>query len=301
MELRIPNVLLLGNGINRRFGDMSWEQLLANISCRGITADEVKAIDCPSPLKAVYLSEDNVSGSIKKMCAGKSYTIISNEEADLIREYLSIGFDDIMTSNYSYEIELSALNTDRIKENRLARLAEHTNEVKRCESKYMLHTYYPLSFGEKHSRIWHIHGEYRKPDSMVLGHYYYASLLGRLTEINRSRKNSYSLRAKYDTAPKLSSWFDSFIWGNVYVVGFGFALSETDMWWLINRKKRETAPKGKLYFYNTYDENDENSSITVELLRIMGAEVIDIPVRDNNWVAAYKTVCSDIKKRMKGE
>ena len=45
-------------------------------------------------------------------------------------------------------------------------------------------------------------------------------------------------------------WLDSFIMGNVYILGFGFDFSELDLWWLIKQKKRENAePHGKVIFY----------------------------------------------------
>ena len=38
-------------------------------------------------------------------------------------------------------------------------------------------------------------------------------------------------------------WLDSFVLGNVNILGLGMDFSELDLWWLLNRKKRESAAR----------------------------------------------------------
>ena len=53
----------------------------------------------------------------------------------------------------------------------------------------------------------------------------------------------------------------------MYVLGFGYDVSEFDLWWLLDRKHREKAETGKIYFYSpepsTFDEKRE-------LLKVFG-------------------------------
>ena len=47
----------------------------------------------------------------------------------------------------------------------------------------------------------------------------------------------------------MKSWIDYFILGDLYILGFGFDFAEFDLWWLVNRKLREKADCGEIYFY----------------------------------------------------
>ena len=67
-----------------------------------------------------------------------------------------------------------------------------------------------------------------------------------------------------------NSWIDSFILGDIYVLGFGFGLSEFDLWWLLNRKKREKAAHGKVYFY---EPGGDKFNEKFELLKLLNVEI----------------------------
>lgn len=70
----------------------------------------------------------------------------------------------------------------------------------------------------------------RKSSSVILGHYFYASSLSKWQQFFRKRGNSYEQRYKKGLPP-----LNDF--------------SEFDLWWLLDRKKREKAPHGNLHFY----------------------------------------------------
>ena len=67
------------------------------------------------------------------------------------------------------------------------------------------------------------------------------------------------------------SWLEYFIFGDVYVVGFGMDLSEIDLWWLLNRKKREELPHGKTVFIK--DANEELDMMKRSMLEVMDVEI----------------------------
>lgn len=202
---------------------------------------------------------------------------------------LSKGFDEILTTNYSYELELAALNCDRFSsDNRLKNMSTHTCEVKKSEAKYMLHTYNSVNYSGSENHIWHIHGEARKPNSMILGHYYYANYLCRLKEISDKRKNIYQMNQRDNKETIINSWFDAFVMGDVYIIGFGFSLSELDLWWLLNRKKREKANHGRVYFYEIVGSKPEEyaQKAKYELLKAMGCEV-EVILAKGDWEGEY--------------
>jgi hypothetical protein len=239
-------ILFLGNGINRAFNGLSWQDLLNRISKRtDINADSLKA---PMPLRAVLLTNDGIDKALEenhKYFFGK---IESAEHAKTLRRLLTVGFDDILTVNYSYELEATALGQSEISEKQIKKKMDTTGE--RAEPVYLLHTYNKAVCDETVNRIWHIHGESRKPGSMILGHYLYGNLLGRIrNELDRSGKR-YDYLQKHGKPIGYDSWIDSFILGDVYILGCGFDLSEIDLWWLLNRRQREKANKGKVYYYD---------------------------------------------------
>ena len=299
MKNRKPRILLLGNGINRAFNSDSWDDLLNSIDRRPDRYD-ISGFHCPEALKAILITEDNVDKAlkIKKETLANLGTEKPEKQMRLLRRLLGLSFDEILTTNYSYELETAALGACRVNERSLRRMQAHTDEVSRCESNFLLHTYNRVELGDGERRIWHIHGEARKPDSMILGAYYYGNLLGKMIDLNKKRGNYYSLPRTTGEPPKIRSWTDAFILGDVYILGFGFGFSETDMWWLLNRKKRERGSVGKTYFYELKPPSEINRA-KLDLLKLMGVRIIYNTVEDNDWQAAYERAVADIERKVR--
>lgn len=294
------NILLIGNGINRAYKCNSWNEMLQNLSVKKYTKDEIEKLGCPEPMKAILVTEDNIDKQLKNN-KESLFGEIKPNNYKLYEEILSLNIDDILTTNYSYEFEMTALGKESISEKEVKKLQAHTNEVDKCEPKYLLHTYNRLNYNGNEKRIWHIHGEARKPNSMILGHYYYAGLLSKLNEINEKRSYRYKMNSKYNKPTDIKSWFDGFIMGNLYILGFGMSYSETDIWWLLNRKRREEATHGKTVYFNIHDKSKDNSEneTLCKMLEIIGVEVESIDVNDNDWVNAYQIAINKIKNDTK--
>ena len=293
MKYGIPKILLLGNGINRAFNSDSWDDLLNTIDRRAERYD-IGDYRCPETLKAVLVTEDNVDRALseQKERLGNLGTEKPEKQMRLLRRLLNAGFDEILTTNYSYELETAALGHGRVNERALKRMQGHTDEVGRCETSLMLHTYNAFEFGGRGHRVWHVHGEARKPDSMILGAYYYGGLLGKMIDLNKKRGNVYS-----QPKPQIRSWTDAFILGDVYILGFGMGFAESDMWWLLNRKKRGGNNVGKTYFYELKPEKDINRA-KMDLLSLMNVEIIYKSVRGNDWQSVYEWAVGDIEERL---
>lgn len=295
MKTRKPQILLLGNGINRAFDSDSWDDLLNSIDRRRERYD-IGGFHVPEALKAILLTEDNVDKALKSKKHALANLGAKKPEAQmrLLRRLLALPFDEILTTNYSYELETAALGSHSLSENALRNMQSHSDEVARCEHRFLLHTFNRVKLENTEHRVWHIHGEARKPDSMILGAYFYGNLLGKLVELNKKRGAYYS---QTEGAPRIRSWADAFILGDVYILGFGFGFSETDLWWLLNRKKRERGSAGKTYFYELKPIEETNRA-KLDLLKLMGVRIVYNAVVDGDWREAYERAVADIEKRV---
>ncbi len=292
--MKPPAVLLLGNGLNNAFNGTQWNALIHKMACQ---TDLPEKMNLPYPMQ------------IQLATCGKYAQVLCDRREDLagiqpqgaflkwLQQLMAMGFDDILTTNYSYELERSIFpkeldNAQTIK--RIRRMMDTT--LDRAESRYMLHTFNRA--GE--NRIWHIHGEARKPHSMIIGHYEYAALLSGMKAHSDERRNAYQNLAEKPL--ERLSWVDQFILGNVYVLGFGFDPSEMDLWWLLKRKQNEKADHGKVYFYEPRKEVPFDEKI--ELLKTMGVEIRDLGITlstdkmecAQQYKAFYPMVIQDIRE-----
>lgn len=288
-EEKIPQVILLGNGINRAFGGRSWGELLHDIAAEDKKGINVESLRSPAPFQVIYLTNDTVDVTLKRHKYQLFGKVVEEEHADILRQILSMDADHILTTNYSYELEYTAypdlqMLSDKKKENAIKKLRCCEKE-KTQKDKYMLYEYNELQCGSKTNKIWHIHGEARKHSSIILGHFYYGMLLREITDYIKHKGNSYAMAQKSGGEIKIRSWVDAFILGDVYILGTGLELSEVDLWWLINRKKREkNASHGKVYFYEPTFETGEAVDERVGLIELF-TEIVDnmgvtIPKKD---------------------
>lgn len=295
-QIKYPQVLLLGNGLNKAFGGSSWDQLINSIW----TNDEVALEtihDVPFPLQAVIATKDNIDEKLKEK-PDSFYGVKSIDEIKIyIEQLLEMGFDHILTTNYSYEIERVACPSVKRDGEYCRKLMEHTRGCRKAETRYMLHTYNQVPYKKHANKVWYIHGEMRKPQSVILGHYYYGKLLGKyMVELDK-RKNKQIKLQKNHKPPIMESWIDAFIMGDVYVLGFGYDFSEMDMWWLLNRKKREDAQHGDVIFY----EPSFDKEIKFAMLDVYGAKIKDLGFNGPkiNYKEFYKLAIEDIQKHIK--
>ncbi len=236
-------VLLLGNGINRAYNGDSWNMIIKELS-----GDPEFSSSLPMPQQIIVATGNRVDEKLKNQ-KNRMYGEVTDEGfRALLRSILAAGFDDIITTNYSYELEIAASGQNQLKDHALINMQD-TTDGRRAEGIYMLHTFKAVEYSGVANRVWHIHGEARKPSSMVIGQYYYCNLVSRYKQYFEGIENKYEKAESSGQEVNYNSWLDSFILGDVYVLGFGFDPSEIDLWWLLERKRREKAEHGKVYFY----------------------------------------------------
>lgn len=272
-----PQVLLLGNGLNRAYGGDSWDLLLEKMK-RNSRIPKGTRLKLPMPLQAVLLTDDQVDVTLNDVHGSLYGELASKEHCRRLSDLLEMGADHILTTNYSYELELAGLRQNCLSDAELKKILRHTDAVKRAEGKYLLHTYNEVRLGGTEHKIWHIHGEARKPQSMILGHYGYAALLQRLCNHFVAQSNRYQKEQQAGVPCHITSWADAFLLGDVYVLGFGFDVSEIDLWWLLNRKKREKADTGAVHYFSPAFQATGGLDEKCELLRVLGVKLHDCGV-----------------------
>lgn len=288
-------LLLLGNGINRSFSSepIAWDNLLKKAQKKLGIKDIPDKLDLPFPLAIILRTNNQISDffndeDTKKELFGKAD---ATELKDIINTILNMGFDDILTTNYSYELEAVCLNKDTVDKKDLARLAENKVPGKKVESKYLIHSFNHLKNSEYDNNIWHIHGEAKKPNSIIIGHDYYARLLARYIElINRRRKDYQNAWVSGENIGY--SWIDRFIQSDIYILGLGLDFSEMDLWWLLEKRHYETGNRRCAIYYSP-DKEDESYDVKSKLLEIYGVEKRSFGIT----IKVANPKCSDNEKK----
>ena len=232
-----PKVLLLGNGINRAHNFASWDELIKSIQCVTLTQEEQKEIEnIPYPLQAVILTKDSIDEKMKEIASELTALKATPEEERLLCKFSSIPFDTILTTNYTYELEKSLNPEFTCKVGCRSKFRKTTEVDAGKETISLLHTYFQVK--DDVPIVWHVHGETAKPNTMILGHYYYGKLLSKIQQYITSLKKRIGANRAKEQGIKCMSWIDYFMLGDIYIVGLGLHPSEFDLWWLINCKKR---------------------------------------------------------------
>lgn len=302
-------ILLVGNGINQAFEDfndafipkkenwdfkgMSWENIVKQIilNCNsGLKYEDIKNL--PMTLQIVTASKDDVKTVMKSLSESMVADKIADEKSLFLQKVLELPIKNILTTNYSYELEQAA--GIPAKKYYYFRCRKDTDTVKKSIKKLRLYTYSDLSQVDR--KIWHIHGDVATPDSVVMGHFYYGKLL---REIQLRIRNFMPyckgcIRQGEDFESK--SWVDMFLTRDVYMFGFGFDFSEMDLWWLAACKKKDF-PDTKIHYYAPKGEITPGKRALFEAYNIITHE--DFEVKDKNYKSYYNKVIEEIKSNLK--
>ena len=250
------------------------DSLKAHFGTGYIEADEM-----PFPLQAILLTENKLAEGVKVVAENVIRFDISPEQKELFDRIFDLGFEAILTTNYSYELE-EALDNKFHPDLLPHKYMMHTPFIQNPEKTYAMHTYYRFEHQSRYQNLWHIHGEARKPKSIVLGHDYYGRLLGKYREY--LYKQTYFRNDTLEHGVEVDSWIDLFMLGDVHVLGFGYDYAEIDLWWLLSAKAGLKNAGGRTIFYDRPPEahEEEKNKVAVRnmankhrLLSVLGAEV----------------------------
>lgn len=309
---RRPQILLFGNGLEYSSNQPSWDQFLVDISapgCADVSDADKKKLPMPllyellaTPLPAPAHFEEQAKKEEKKRLL-EALGKLTNESNHLLDRIPAMEFDHIFTTNYSYCIE-SAFTKGAIDFSKKKPLQKYRfnanqrtdkNGRQTSETLYKLHAGYAFTGPTGYpTHIWHIHGERDITGSVILGHDKYGSLLSHIESVCSLEAVSHK-DEKNDT---FYSWPDLFIFGDVYVIGFGMEYCESDLMWLLRRRQQTPFSTGTVYFYEM--ESDENR-IKQLLLKANGVEVLSLGCKaaETDFDTFYARAFDDVSKRMK--
>ena len=305
-----PQIVLVGNGLEIRSGQRSWNELVDALKapdCLSIGKQEREKLPFPllyellsSPASIPYpLTKEDIKKEETRLA--KAMGKLQHESNPGLDFLPDLGADHIFTTNYSYCIEKAffpsknfLLSCTRSKA-RFNMNSKHGDGKNVREVNYRLHTGY-LANNKDGSPvgIWHIHGECTVSQGVVLGHDRYGRLLSRIEALCDSQ--AYTARRDLPIQKSFTSWPELFLYGDIHIIGFGFDLSEFDLWWLLRRKQRERYADGRVYFY----ENGKNvEKSTRDLLLAAHGVLIETTNEMEDFDSFYKQTLQHIAARIK--
>lgn len=278
--------LLLGNGINRLFNDSSWKDLISNElkkSNNSLSYREIKQM--PATMQIVAATNGSVGSRMKDMSDELMNISLSDDRTAFLQEILQMPITDILTTNYSFELEIA--DGMMLSKRQYSAKLRSTFDLKHRHKRFRLFQYYETETGK---RIWHIHGDAAKPDTMMMGHYYYAKQLSDLQECIAKSVQRYKICEKKGEVFQSYSWVDRFLTTDVYILGLGMYLCEDDLWYLLCCKKKNF-PETKVYFFDKDCSNYETNI----MLRTYGVQIIsgsDLSINESGNTDLYKSFYS---------
>lgn len=293
-----PQVLLMGNGLTYETG-VPWHELIRKVAKDNMIIEKyVKRNDSGNfcgfhvPNTVLTLATSQTDDTKRHQKYGEVLKMSEYTPNTWLKSLLSSPFDAVLTTNYTYELESELLlNYPRLSMEGKRKYAYGTSDKR--DAKYLLHTY--NRFQKEQPDIWHIHGELRRPSSIILSHDEYARLTHHILAYNESRGRDYE---KYRNELKFKSWVDYFLIGDVYVLGLTLDFSEFDLWWLLGRRLRERAGCGKIIFYEPEKPESHYKQIA---LQDAGVDVrsCGITIRNSNdYERFYKLAIEDIQAQV---
>lgn len=277
--------LFIGNGLNYLGNEeCTWENLIKDL-IKTVRKEHIIGLsNVPFPilyeeiflrgLRFNGLSEDvllnRVIEKMSKMKPNGAHKLLVNSKVD-----------NIITTNYDYNIEKSLL------ENFIPRENIGNYYLSSPEKIYRLHTYHEI----KEKKIWHIHGEIEYKKTIMLGQDKYSNSLSKI--INYSEKNI-KIPVK-----NFMSWIDLFFTTDVHIIGFRFDFSEIDLWWIINyRAKLKFVNKyrieNKIVFHVKRNTNEKKMLNYKNINRLLDSHDVIVKEYDESYDEIYKYVIKEI-------
>lgn len=293
-----PQVILVGNGPIRACEGASWESLIHELT---INHDLPASLSCPYIYKVILATKNDVRGRLRSIAKDKDRNITlygkllkdKPDQDDLLKAIIALPADSFLTTNYSYELEHAAIPSLNNSPREIMHLQKSLNESGSPDKKYLLHTYNEVEYESEKKVIWHIHGEARLPETIIISQEEYGRLL------NLFISYASSVNTRYSDVVDVGTWLDYFILGDVFVIGLGMDFSEIDLWWLLEWKL-----KNKMGSVVYYEASDINYSERIELLKMLGCKIRDCGMRQHYgqqfpYKDFYDLCIKDIENTMK--
>ena len=278
-------VLFAGNGVALRMGAANkWNEIIAEFAEEYDPQLDRKLLKkLPYNMQIVAATRDNVDKSMVELCQKLKEITLNEEQKAFGKRILSLPFDRIITTNYTYELERS------VSENKVFRCRYFEKKRERDMS---LFGYIPVTIGEEEKHIWHIHGHACAPNSVIMGHYFYGKLLSSIQSYIPKMLKGWRMRQNIDGDFEIRSWVDSFMTDDVYMVGFGMDLCEADIWWLACCKKRHF-PDSRIYYYVPEWDLPKDDPRRI-LMNAYGIVIREISCPEKDFSAFYEEILKEL-------
>lgn len=283
----MKKVLLLGNGINRIDNNYSWNHLMDDLLTYANMQDAITLGDKPFPLlyEEIYLRLSAYQPHPEQEVKDKIAKLVRNVRSnDLHRKAMKLQVDEILTTNYDYNLESVTAGG--------VRGAKLIPPVK--GSKYALMR--KRKAGTK--VIWHIHGECHAPGSILLGYHQYAGYLqtirNYITKGLRYKEIYFEPLTKRlrDGDKEVRTWIDHFFMSDVYILGLNMDFVEIHLWLLLNLRGRLFQAPNKTFLNKVtylYPASETQwIKPRIDLLCACGVRCIALPVVNGNWKEMYR-------------
>ncbi|ELH7948878.1 SIR2 family protein [Vibrio fluvialis] len=290
------NTILFGNGINRVSGNsVSWDDLLDSI--KGSNAFSNGNLPNTMVYERIFMEQHEAIKSqkadelrIKNSIAEAMQSQGSNEVFELLA---SLDVEHYLTTNYDYAFEKAVgISPEKLSTEEIYSLRRKRKYSTRIGTKY----------------LWNIHGEIEHPKSIMLGLDHYC---GSVAKIDSYVKGTYkhnvegksvsiaSMQEKLKSQSYcFTSWVDLFFSSNVHIIGLSLDYSETDLWWVLNKRARFAADgliSNKVYFYTNQIDSEKNG-----LLESFKVDVVITDVINHDYMDMYKSFINKIPCKAKG-
>jgi len=301
----MENTILFGNGINRlNSHNISWNDVLDKIKGTRKFKDkdlpntmiyERVILEKPNLHEDILIDEFETKVEIADMMSG-----INSHE--LYSKMFDLNIENYLTTNYDYAFIKGIENREDINFPIFEYSTEDVYSIRRLKRIY--------NAKEKKKHFWQIHGEIKKPATIMLGLDQYSGSLGKIDSFikgyyryskDKERIQEESIKTKLENNSFTEiSWIELFFNSNVHIFGFGLDYSESDLWWLLNKRARLKRSrignliKNKITFY-TIDIDDQRK----EQLEIFDVQVekIKVPTSNDKYIKFYDKLFKIIKSK----
>lgn len=243
--MEISNTLVLGNGFLRALfkGVPSWKELFEHVESDIRNYTILYEVNLLKSKKTDNEIKPELIHKITKTYSVENFKENISLDLNKFGEYLSsYNVQNIITTNYDEGIEFILCQKCGYKNIKTEGLAE--------EGIYSIRRYKKF-INEKNShciKLWKIHGDINKIESIILGFDQYCGSLSKLSEYIKGKYKSDDVDGPECDIPMIEkcknqkfdnlSWAELFFNTNVYIVGLGMDFSEIDIWWLLNNRVR---------------------------------------------------------------
>lgn len=263
--------IFLGNGFTRALvKDVpTWGQL---IGCFNSSDAVQQTIPYTFQYEMNYLGKDKLDEETLKSKICRELPDFGKVELkDASKNFLRFldenEITDILTTNYDGLVEYLLLSQN-------AKFISQNNS----EKIYSIRRNYVYEYNKKLITLWKVHGDAVAPKSVMLGLDHYCGAIGKMDDFikhgrlggkmtDNPMEMKFSNKTKSDEkeiAPfQFQTWVDLFFAATVYFIGFGLDFSETDIWWLLNKRarfKEKLEISNEIFFYAPKQQKNATKS-----------------------------------------